>query len=152
MEKILLGQLWSNGDCLYATAIARQIKADYPGCHLTWAISSRCVSILDGNPHVDEIWVVQINDNTVEAENKAWTQFKKEALDKQKCGEFDKVFLTQVGPDNLQNFDGTVRSSIFRAYPRPITVPIAPVLRLSSNEVENVRQFAQANNLEKTPM
>ena len=147
MKKILLGQLHANGDCLYATAIARQIKTDYPGCHLTWAISSLCASILDGNPHVDEVWLVQIN-NVAEIEN-AWTQFEKEALDRQKRGEFDEVFLTQIRPGNPQNFDGTVRSSIFRAYPRPITVPITPVLRLSSTEVENVRQFAQSNNLAK---
>jgi ADP-heptose:LPS heptosyltransferase len=38
-QKIVLVQLFSNGDCLYATAVARQIKADYPGCHLTWAIA-----------------------------------------------------------------------------------------------------------------
>ena len=79
MKKILLGQLLANGDCLYATAIARQIKVDYPGCHLTWAISSLCASILDGNPHVDKVWVVPIN-NRAEIKN-AWTQFEKEALD-----------------------------------------------------------------------
>ncbi|MBU0729469.1 MAG: hypothetical protein KKE17_07520 [Proteobacteria bacterium] len=147
MKKILLGQLHANGDCLYATAIARQIKTDYPGCHLTWAISSLCVSILDGNPHVDEVWVVQIN-NRDEVDN-AWRQFEKEALAMQKKGAFDEVFLTQIRPGNPQNFDGTVRSSIFRAYPRPITVPITPVLVLSLNEIENVRKFAQSHNLEK---
>ena len=37
--KVSLVQLDANGDCLYATTIARQIKQDYPGCHLTWWIS-----------------------------------------------------------------------------------------------------------------
>jgi hypothetical protein len=57
-KRILLGHLASRGDCLYATAIARQIKADYPGCHLTWAIGSMCRAIIDGNPHVDALWKI----------------------------------------------------------------------------------------------
>ncbi|MEQ1577992.1 MAG: hypothetical protein ABL894_10090, partial [Hyphomicrobium sp.] len=60
MTRILLGQLGSNGDCLYATTIARQIKKDFPGCHLTWAISSLCTRVLDNNPDVDEVWEVPV--------------------------------------------------------------------------------------------
>ena len=30
-DKILLVQLYSNGDCLYATTVAQQIKKDFPG-------------------------------------------------------------------------------------------------------------------------
>lgn len=29
-DRILLGQLFKNGDCLYATVLARQIKKDFP--------------------------------------------------------------------------------------------------------------------------
>ena len=54
-KKIILVQLYSNGDCLYATAVARQIKQDFPGSHLTWAIASFCKSIIINNPFVDEI-------------------------------------------------------------------------------------------------
>ena len=57
-KKILLLQLMSNGDCLYATAIARQIKEDNPGCQLTWAIASFCKTIIDGNPYVDAVWEI----------------------------------------------------------------------------------------------
>src|SRR5512138_3038540 len=41
-RRVLLGQLEANGDCVYATTVARQIKTDNPDCHLTWAIGSRC--------------------------------------------------------------------------------------------------------------
>ena len=34
--KILLVQLFSNGDCLYATSVARQIKKDFPGHATSW--------------------------------------------------------------------------------------------------------------------
>ena len=52
---ILLVHLHSNGDCLYATAVARQIKHDYPGCTLTWAVASFSKSVVEHNPFVDTI-------------------------------------------------------------------------------------------------
>lgn len=145
-KNILLGQLGSNGDCLYATAVARQIKADYPGCKLTWAIGSAYRSVLDGNPHVDEIWEVPIKDSLDLWEK--WDGFEKEAFERKRKGEFDEVFLTEIAPGNFKNFDGTVRASIFRGYPRPITVPNAPVMRLFQEEIENVRRFADAHLLQ----
>jgi ADP-heptose:LPS heptosyltransferase len=59
-KKILIVHLVSNGDCLYVTAIARQIKIDYPGSHLTWIISNLCSQVLINNEYVDqvEIWPV----------------------------------------------------------------------------------------------
>ncbi len=137
--RILLGQLSCNGDILYATAVARQIKQDYPGCHLTWAVSSAYRRVLDGNPLVDEVWEIPAN-SRAEIEP-LWPGFAHEAYERKRRGEFDEVFLTQVNPDNYKNFDGTVRASIFRGYPRPITVPVTPVLRLFPEEVERVRDF-----------
>ena len=68
--KFLLGQLNANGDCLYATILARQIKKDYPGCELTWAISSQCSHILKGNPDVDKIWALNVE--SLADREKAW--------------------------------------------------------------------------------
>lgn len=148
-QKILLGQLNSNGDCIFATTIAKQIKNDFPGCHLTWAIGSMCKSIIDGNPDVDDIWVIPLK-NIGEIE-RVWENFKQEALEKKQKGIFDKIFLTQIAPGNLHNYDGTIRSSIFRGYPYPITVSVTPILRLSSIEIEKVKRFAELHQLrEKT--
>ncbi len=144
-KRILLGHLGSYGDCLFATTIAHQIKKDYPDCHLTWAIGSAYKSILDGNPYVDQIWEIPLSNYAQMFD--AWQKLEREAWDRKKCGEFDEIFLTQIDPDNYQNFDGTVRSSIFRAYPRPITVPDNPIIRLSPKEVEKVRQFIEAYQL-----
>ena len=130
-RKFLIGQLGSYGDCLYATTIARQIKNDYPECHLTWAIGSMYRPILKENPFIDEIWEVSLADNNKMYE--AWQKFEKKAYERKDLGEFDEVFLTQINPNNFQNFDGTVRSSIYRGYPKPITVPVAPILRLTSS-------------------
>lgn len=145
LPRILLGQLGANGDCLYATAVARQIKTDYPGCHLTWAIGSGYRSILNGNPFVDEIWEVPATNQEEICHN--WEKFEKEAIARRNAGDFDEVFFTQIPPNNFKNFDGTVRSSIFRGYTKPITVSVAPVMRLSPDEIENTRSFAQSHHL-----
>jgi hypothetical protein len=143
--RILLGQLGSFGDCLYVTAVARQIKEDHPGCHLTWAIGSPYRSILDCNPYVDAIWEVPFASRG--DMDRAWRRFEREARRRHRAGEFDRLVFTQLGPDNYQNFDGTIRASLFRGYPGRITVPITPVLRLTDAEVECVRQFAAAHRL-----
>jgi ADP-heptose:LPS heptosyltransferase len=90
-RKILLVQLFSNGDCLYATAVARQIKKDYPGCHLTWAIAGFCKSIIANNPYVDEI--MEVN-SVAKNDVVAFRKFKKEVAQKKIIGEFDQVFIT----------------------------------------------------------
>lgn len=144
-KKILLGHLGRWGDCLYATAIARQIKQDFPDSHLTWAISSMCRSVIEGNPHIDEIWEIPLN--STEEIGAAWKQFEIDVKNKKNQGEYDEVYLTQVYPGNFQNYDGTSRASIFRGYSRPITVSVQPVVRLSDKEIENVRKFAHLHQL-----
>jgi hypothetical protein len=144
-KRVLLGHLAARGDCVYATAVARQIKSDFPGCHLTWAIGSMSRAILNGNPHVDEVWEVPVDRHDQVAG--AWEKFYGEAVKRSQAGEFDEAFFTQIYPDNFGNFDGTVRASIFRGYRGPITVPVTPVLRLTQAEIENVRRFADAHGL-----
>ena len=93
-KRILLLHLVSLGDCLFVTAVARQIKQDYPGCHLTWAISSRCSQIIQNNPYVDEIW--EVYTETISDAFKIWEETKKEALEKKENGVFDSIFFTQI--------------------------------------------------------
>jgi ADP-heptose:LPS heptosyltransferase len=147
VKRILLGQLASLGDCLYATTVARQIKKDFPSCHLTWAIGSLSLSILAGNPDVNDVWEVPMK--TRNEMEKAWWQFEREALTRKERGDFDEVYFTQIHPGNLQNYDGTIRSSIFNGYPNPITVSVQPVIRLSDSEIENVRRFSEQHRLNK---
>jgi ADP-heptose:LPS heptosyltransferase len=147
-KRILLVQLISLGDCLYVTAVARQIKQDYPGCHLTWAISSQCSQVIQNNPYVDEIWEV-FTEKMSDAWGKAWEETKKKAIEKKEIGLYDHVFFTQIYPDNFYNYSGTIRSTIFRGYPNPITVPVAPVIVLTDKEIENANEFAKRYNLDK---
>ena len=145
MMRILLGQLANNGDCLYATILARQLRQDYPDAHITWAISPGCAKTLAGNPHIDELWEVPFA-GTVSAELQ-WSLFEREALRRYTRREFDHVLLSQVWPGNMRNFDGTVRPSILRAYGKPITVPVANVIQLTDAEIDRVERFAESAGL-----
>jgi hypothetical protein len=144
-KRFLIGQLGKYGDCLFATTVAKQIKNDYPDCHLTWAIGSIYRTILDGNPYIDEIWEFPLP--PLGDLSESWQQFECEAIKRKRRGDFDEIFLTQLYPNNFKNFDGTVRSSILRAYPTPITVSVSPVLRLTPKEIENVRSFSEEHHL-----
>jgi hypothetical protein len=145
--KIVLLQLISNGDCLYATAVARQIKQDYPGCHLTWAIASFCKTILDNNQYVDAIWAIPdvSKNNCLDV----LRRLRKELKQKKLNGEIDEVFFTQIIDENIANYDGCIRSAIFRGYGKPITVPVTPVLRLRTDEIEKVKEFSERHKLEE---
>ncbi len=139
--RILLGHLASNGDCLYATTIARQIKADYPGCHLTWAISSLCRNVIDNNPDVDAVWEVEMPDWS--DMTTCWNRFEQEAWRRVGQGDFDRAFMTQISPARFHAYDGTIRPSILRCYPGPITVPVETVIELSSDEIDNVERWVE---------
>jgi hypothetical protein len=144
-ENILLIHLFSNGDCLFATTIAQQIKHDFPGCRLTWAISSKCKNMILNNPHVDEIYEVDIS---LPSENlNFFENFVKESLEKKKNRHYSQVFTSQVLGDNFSLYDGIVCSSIYRCYGRPITVDKTPVLQLTETENLHAQQFAQSNKL-----
>lgn len=145
-KKILLVQLFSNGDCLYATAVARQIKKDYPGCYLTWAIAEFCKNIIKGNPYVDEIWPT---DEVPKNDVVAFRKFKRKVFLQKKEGKWDEVFITHNMDQNQALYDGTIRGMIFLAYGSPITVPVQPVIVLSDEEKEKVKQFSEAHQLDK---
>ena len=143
-KKILLVQLYSNGDCLYATAVARQIKQDFPGCHLTWVIAGFCKNIVAQNPYVDE---VVVTDEVAKNDVVAFRKFKRKVSEEKKEGKWDEVFITHNMDDNQALYDGTIRGMIFRAYPFPITVPVQPVVLLTDIEKQTVKLFAEKSKL-----
>lgn len=143
-KRILLVQLYSNGDCLYATAVARQIKQDFPSCHLTWLIAGFCKNIISQNPYVDAVLVTEeVPKNDIIA----FRKLKRRVLKEKEEGKWDEVFVTHNMDDNQALYDGTIRGMIFRAYPFPITVPIQPVLILTDAEKQNVKLFAEKYGL-----
>lgn len=146
MARILLYHLFSNGDCLYATVVARQIKHDHPGCHLTWAIAANCRSMIDNNPYVDEIIEITMNPNQdKEAEYYRHLDFFK--IQKQD-GVYDEIITTQIIGNAFSNYDGCVSTSIYRCYGRPITVGYKPTLVLTDDEKQRAQEFVKQNNLQ----
>lgn len=145
-KRILLVQLYSNGDCLYATAVARQIKQDFPGCHLTWLIAKFCKDIISGNPYVDEMLVT---DEVPKNDIIAFRKLKRKVAIEKKNGKWNQVFITHNMDDNQALYDGTIRGMIFRAYSNPVTVPVQPVLVLREEEKQKVKQFAGVNQLQQ---
>jgi hypothetical protein len=145
-KRILLGHLNSNGDCLFATVVARQIKEiDYPGCELTWAVNSRCKQSVELNPYVDHIMEIPTRASLTSVNE--WKAFARDIEDKKDRKEFDLVFLTQIFGENWYNYDGGIRSSIYNNYQRKIIVPHQPIIELSDAEIQNVKDFAQTHRL-----
>jgi hypothetical protein len=143
--RFLIGHLGMYGDILYALAIARQLKYDYPGCHITWGIASMFKSILDNNPYIDSVWVYEAN-TRAEVTDK-WFEFAALAEQMKQDGRYDEIFLSQVFPGNPDRLYDTIRQSIFRAYPSEITVPIRPVIILSQQESDRAKMFASRHML-----
>ncbi|MBP2307293.1 hypothetical protein GBZ48_19215 [Azospirillum melinis] len=138
-ERILLGQLGSNGDCLYATAVARQIKLDHPKAHLTWGIADLTRDSVRHLPYVDEWWEFPVRD-FAEMEH-AWHRFEREAWARHGAGEFTRLVMTQIWPGNMRHFDGTVRPSLYRGYPSRITDPAIAHIHLTDEEREEVNAW-----------
>lgn len=141
--EILLVHLYSNGDCLYATAVARQIKQDFPGCKLTWAIATFCKGIIANNPYVESIMEIEI----AKDDAGAFRKLRKEFRSLKEQGKFDEIFITHLMDTNLAYYDGCIRSAIFLAYPNPIAVSIQPVLNLYETEINKAAAFAAEHQL-----
>jgi len=145
-KKILLVQLFSNGDCLYATAVARQIKQDFPDCHLTWAIAHFCKGIIANNPYIDTIREVnEVSKNNIVQ----FRKFKRKVFAEKRNGQWDEVIVTHNMDQNQALYDGTIRGMIFRAYSKPINVPVQPVLILTEEEKQKGKKFAEKYSLSK---
>lgn len=147
--RVLLVQLASMGDCLFVTAIARQIKEiDFPGCHLTWMIGSRYTPAIKNNPYVDaviEIPLISLNDNYEQR-----ILINEHTANAGGYKKFDKIFVTDYTTANFKNWFGTTRSALFRSYPYELKVNPQPIIYLTDEEKERVAEFCSKNNIDDT--
>ena len=58
-RRILVVKMSSIGDVLMATPVARALREAFPQAHLTWAIDRRCADVVEGNPYLDDLLVMQ---------------------------------------------------------------------------------------------
>lgn len=146
-KRILLIQLFSNGDCLYVTSIARQIKHNYPKSHLTWVVSTKCKSMLINNSDIDVIEEVVIPDSS--QNEKVFSKILKESSEKKDAGVYTDVIVPQLLCDNMKFYDGTVWSSLVRSSGLNLTVNPLPILFLSDAEKKAAENFALTHDLQK---
>jgi hypothetical protein len=138
----------SNGDLLYATAIARQLKeVDDPDCHITWAVSTPFKNILLHNPFIDQLWEIPAA-NYLDIKERVFRQAEKDVQQRIKNGEWDKVICPQLLYENMWRYDGTIRRAVLNAYNGPIR-NVTPVVRLTEDEVARVQTFSKAHALKK---
>ena len=86
-EKILIFNVNWLGDVLFSTATIRNIRNNYPDSFIACIVPPRCLPVLEGNIHLDEIIVF---DEKVKHRN-LWQKLKFVAYLHRK--RFDKVFL-----------------------------------------------------------
>ena len=144
--RIALVHLASYGDCLFATLVARQIKRDHPGCHLSWVIGDKCASIVDKNPHVDAVHKIALSSRN-EAFSSGWEKAKTWVASQVRTGNLEKAYFTQPLPDNVRYYDGLIRTTIYEAYGKPVTGPHLPEVFLTEAENRNVADFALKHRL-----
>lgn len=142
--KILLVQLGANGDCLFVTTIAKQIKEiDYPGCHLTWMIGYRYKHVIENNPFIDKIIEVPIFTLT---DTYAFRDRIPELIKEEKK-KYEHVFVTDYTTENYQNWYGTTRSSLFRSYPHKLKIRPEPLIFLNEFEKKQVAEFCKKHKI-----
>ena len=57
--RILVVRLGAMGDILHALPAVASLKQSYPGSHLTWAVEPQWTPLLEGNPFVDQIVLLE---------------------------------------------------------------------------------------------
>src|SRR6266542_1723815 len=56
---ILVVRLGAMGDIIHALPAVASLKHSFPGSHLTWAVEPQWKPLLEGNPYIDSIVVVE---------------------------------------------------------------------------------------------
>ena len=57
--KILLVRLRLIGDVVFTTPIVRALRRTFPHANLTYLVESHAAPVIAGNPHLDDVWVVE---------------------------------------------------------------------------------------------
>jgi hypothetical protein len=138
--RVLIIMLYSNGDILLSTPIAKDIKDRFPNSHITWLVAKGFESVLYENIYIDQIESLE----GIVKGNYKLIQSKKNKFIRENI--FDRVFDIQTIGKNQGNYDGCTRSAIFNSYPYKI-FDITPILNLNVLEKENVHEFLKKHNI-----
>ena len=75
-ERVLIVRMSAMGDLVQTTPVARGIKKALPDCHLTWVAQSPFASLLEHNPHLDELIILPHRKFRVHDLLEAWWKLK----------------------------------------------------------------------------
>jgi heptosyltransferase-1 len=59
MTGILVVRLGAMGDIIHTLPAAATLRRSFPGAHLTWLVESRWSELLEGNPYVDHVEILE---------------------------------------------------------------------------------------------
>ncbi|MCS7192384.1 MAG: glycosyltransferase family 9 protein [Armatimonadetes bacterium] len=59
--KILIVRLSALGDTLMSTPIAQALRENFPNAFIGWVVESHCYQIVEGNPYIDRIHILDEN-------------------------------------------------------------------------------------------
>lgn len=127
------------GDVLNLTPLASQLRSDHPEARITWFTSRACAPALEGNPHLDEIVILDgdpiLLDRQIPslAHSRPWSQF------------FDPAPYR-----NYQKVPGGSLWDLYRAsWRHDPKAPLVPVMRLTDEEIHHATTWW--NSLPKGP-
>ncbi len=135
--------LYSNGDCLFATPVAKFLKQKYPGCKVSWAVASGIHKILENNPYIDEII---IHNNIIKNNRGQIRKIVSEYEAQKSQGIWDEVYFLQIADKNQGYFTGNTRNAILAAFPFKID-DITPVIELTNQEIDNAARFIEQHKI-----
>jgi hypothetical protein len=144
MTRVLICLQGNNGDCLHGALLARQIKHDTPDAHITYVTATGRAGLHANNPNIDEVWPVEPKPGVNFIDMTIFTEI--EAMRRHARGEFDRLYLSQIWPNNLQNYDGSCRPSVLRSYGLPITVPIENIINFTDAELDHAAYLIMNSN------
>ncbi len=71
-ERILIVKLDATGDVLRSTVILPKLKAAHPAARITWLTRALSAPLLENNPHVDEVWLLDEPETQARLSVQAW--------------------------------------------------------------------------------
>jgi len=77
--RILVVRLGAMGDIVHALPAAASLKHGFPGCRLTWVVEPRFAPLLEGNPFVDR--VLLLDRRTGAGLARSWRELRAERFD-----------------------------------------------------------------------
>ncbi|HET6387006.1 MAG TPA: lipopolysaccharide heptosyltransferase II [Armatimonadota bacterium] len=58
-RRILIVKLSSIGDVVHALPVARSLRLGFPDAYICWAVHRSCREVVEGNPYLDEVFVLE---------------------------------------------------------------------------------------------